>query len=128
MEKSPGKRKLIFRKTRHIRWNYEVSEENFQGNSKMVRYHFVIVGDRNDVILNRILSQLTEVQQGIIPIRTSIGKIQGTKFRYLFVTYDSTVAPKFLKLENIIKFVKRDEKLAERKVGNIEDYVARIYS
>lgn len=121
-------KKKIPKKSRHLRWNYEISEENFQGNSPMVRYHFVVVGDRNDVILKRILTNLSEIQEGIVQIRSCSGKVTGTKFKYLFVTYDSPIAPKFLKLDGIINYVKRDERLKERKIGKLEDYVDKLYT
>lgn len=113
---------------RHIRWNWETSPDNFYENSSQVRYHFVIVDDKaRERTLEKILNQLTKVCEGVIEIRKVSEKVPNTKFRYLFVTYDSRVSPTIFNLDAICKKVKRDFDLYERKRGSIEDYVANLY-
>lgn len=109
---------------RHIRWNWEISPDS----QEMVRYHFVIVDDKDrEGIMRRITGQLLAINP-IEPIRKEEGKVKGTEFRYLFESYDTVVAPRMISWGNVRKIVKRDHELRERKVGNIEDYVANAYS
>ncbi|HKL23197.1 MAG TPA: hypothetical protein VJ895_00430 [Candidatus Nanoarchaeia archaeon] len=113
--------KKLSYKERHVRWNWEKSPEG-----DFVRYHFVVVDDRfRRAKMNQILESLTEVNYGAERIRSEEGKVEGTKFRYLFESYDSRTAPSFLKLDNLR--AKRDKDLLERKKGSIENYVADIY-
>ena len=109
---------------RHVRWNWEQSPED--GN--LVRYHFVIIDDRDrEGVMRKITEQLLQVNP-IEPIRSVEGKVQGTKYRYLFNSYDTVVAPRMIAWSKVGKPIKRDKDLRERKVGNIEDYVAEVYS
>lgn len=117
--------KKVFKKSRHLRWNWEVSPDNPEN----LRYHFVIVGDKNRKgIINQVLQPLTE-WGFVIPIRKGIeGKVKDSKFRYLFESYDSNQKPSMIDLSKLKKPIKRDIELYERKVGNVEDYVERIYN
>lgn len=122
--------KRIPNKSRHIRWNWERSEDNFEMDNPFVRYHIVVVDDKNrEGIMEKILNQLQKVTEGIELIRKTEGKVKGSKFRYLFGTYDSMVAPRIIDWSGISKNVKRDPQLRERvKEGHtIEDYVFNIY-
>ena len=48
--------KGIPKKSRHIRWNWEPSPEN----AEMVRYHFIVVNDKNNKEkISRIISYAT---------------------------------------------------------------------
>lgn len=67
------------------------------------------------------------VNEGVIEIRKLEGKVKGTRYRYLFESYDSRTAPDFINWAKINKSCKRDKELHERKRGSIEDYVASIY-
>lgn len=110
---------------RHIRWNWENSPDS----EDMVRYHFVIVDDKfREGTMENILMQIQNFGSLEI-VRSEEGKVEGTKFRYLFHSYDSNVAPRILdwsKVKNC--FVKRDSQLRERRRGFIEDYVFGLYS
>jgi len=113
---------------RHIRWNWEKSLDmrNCDGVDG-VRYHFVVVDDRDrSGILNEILEPLGNVGE-VSEIRRVEGGVGGSRFRYLFCSYDSLVGPDILELHKIGKVVRRDRELRERLRGNIEDYVARVY-
>ena len=109
---------------RHIRWNWERSPDD----DDMVRYHIVVVDDKDRPgIVRRILEQLQECSS-VIPVRTTEGKVKGTEFRYLFESYDAPVAPKMISWEQVSKRIIKDSDLRERTKGNIENYVAGIYS
>jgi len=97
--------------------------------SPMNRYHFVIVDDRDrKSISNRIVTNLAKVSS-VILIREIEGKVKGTKFRYLFVTYDSPASGEVLNLSSLGKPLKKDIDLYERvkKKMSIEDYVMKEY-
>lgn len=113
--------------TRHIRWNWEESTERDADNEPFVRYHFIVVDDKNrEGIMNKSLAGLSQYGE-LIPVRSVGGKVAGTKFRYLFKSYDSEIKPEMLGLHKLEKTVIMDPNLRERKVGNIEEYVTRIY-
>lgn len=114
---------IVYRKSRHVRWNWEPSPDN----PDLARYHFVIVDDRfREGILSRILIQLQEAGP-IEHIQTIEGKVEGTRLIYLFSTYDSKASPLVIDWSKIGKPFKQDGDLVERKRGNIEDYVSRVY-
>jgi len=119
----------VYQNSRHIRWNWEESPDNFFDGNPMVRYHFVVVDDKNrEVKMGSIIKQLTDIQQGIVEVREIEGKIKDAKFRYLFRSYDSPVAPSNLHLWKISSLVKHDKNLKERVRGSIEDYVVNQYN
>ena len=118
----------ISKTERHVRWNWEISPDN----NNLVRYHFVVVDDKNrDMIMNSLVERISNF--GIINfpvrlIRTRKGKVRNSGMSYLFQSYDSRIKQKgFSGLE---KPTKRDLDLKERirRGYSIEDYVGRIYS
>jgi len=114
--------------TRHIRWNWEQSPESGPDQNPFVRYHFVVVDDRNRKgIMDKSLAPLSKYGE-LIPLRTVEGKVSGTRLRYLLKSFDCPIKPEMLKLHELGKVVIMDPDLRERKVGNIEDYLARVYS
>jgi len=121
----------ISKKDRHVRGNWEKSPDlpDVEG-IEAIRYHFVIVDDRDrEGILRRILDQIQKISAIVMVREGIIGKVKGTRLKYLFATYDTYVAPRELDLTKARKPVKRDEDLRERKEGSggIEDYVANLY-
>src|SRR3989344_8550098 len=116
------KARKISNKERHVRWNWEISPE-----SGLVRYHIVVVDDKGrDTTIERLLEQIQKY--GFVEsIRRVDGKVAGTDYRYLFVSYDTPIAPREIDFTETRKPVKRDANLRERMKGSIEDYVARIY-
>lgn len=121
----------IYRDSRHIRWGWEPSPENFLMGDSLIRYHFVIVDDSEfdrKKVLKDIFEQLSEVDSRVIKVRELEGKMEDSKFDCLFATYDSKVAPTVLNLKKLGRPVKEDDKLAERKVLNLEDYLTPIYN
>jgi hypothetical protein len=123
-----GKRNIPIRMTRHIRWNWEQSPERDADNNPYVRYHFVVVDDRNRAgILNEAVTPLSSYGE-LIPLRSLEGKAAGTRYRYLLSSFDSKIKPDFLRLHTLGKVVIMDPDLKERIRGNIEAYVDRVYS
>jgi len=118
------KAKRIRRTQRHIRWNWEASPDS----PELVRYHFIIVDDKGrETTLNLLLNQLVEYGGGAEIVRRTEGKVVETEFRYLFGSYDSRTKPTMLNFSKIGKPTRRDKELSERKIGNIENYVADLY-
>jgi len=118
----------LFTRPRHVRWNWEQSPERNPDSEPFVRYHFVVVDDRNrEGIMNAAIAELS-VYGELIPLRSVEGKVSDTRVRYLFQSYDSSIKPDMLKLHELGKVLIMDPDLRERKRGNIEDYVARVYS
>lgn len=120
---------MTINSVRHIRWNWEQSSEQDADNRNYVRYHFIIIDNKNrETILNKITASLSQYGE-IIPVRETEGKVAETKFRYLFKSFDSTIRPDMLNFSFYKnKPIRRDSDLKERKRGNIEDYVANLYS
>ncbi|MBS3075738.1 hypothetical protein J4429_04735 [Candidatus Pacearchaeota archaeon] len=121
------------KKDRHVRWNWEESPERDSENrpnvSHYVRYHFIVVDDRNrGEIMNRLIRGLSRYGE-IIEVRSIEGSVRGQGLRYLFKSYDSTIKPDMIDWKNVKKPIRKDSDLSERKSkrGNIEDYVARVY-
>ncbi len=48
-------------------------------------------------------------------IRRIEGKVKGTDFRYLFISYDTRYHPNFLDFEGASKNIKKDSELRERE-------------
>ncbi len=118
------KKTCVLKKSRHIRWNWEQSPDS----EELVRYHFVIVDDKGrEGIRNQIFEQLQKVSSGIEMIREREGKVKGTEYRYLFSSFETVLGPEMIDFTKIRKPIKRDKDLIERKRGNIEDYVSRLY-
>ncbi|MBI2499166.1 hypothetical protein HYV88_02900 [Candidatus Woesearchaeota archaeon] len=112
----------ISNRERHVRWNWEISPEY-----GLVRYHIVVIDDKSrETTIERLLEQMQKY--GFVErIRRSEGKVIGTDYRYLFESYDTPIAPREIDFSKTRKPVKQDQALRERKKGNIEDYVSRIY-
>jgi len=115
--------KFVPKDSRHIRWNWEKSPDNM-GNA---RYHVVVVGDKNRKgVMRRVLQQLQRYSS-IEIIRSVEGKVTGSKFRYLLESFDSVIKPEVINWTKVGDVVIQDEKLYERRVGRLEDYVAGFY-
>ncbi len=115
----------VYKKSRHIRWNWEPSPENPR---ELIRYQVIVVDDKGrEKIRNQIFEQLQKVSSGIEMIRERQGKVAGSNLRYLFSTFDTVLSPEIIDFTKISKPLKRDFDLAERKRGDIEDYVAELY-
>ena len=124
-------KKRFYNKDRYIKYNWEKSPESIEGAEK-VRYHFIIVNDRfRESKLDKLISNFHEksiMNYVFEEVRRIEGKVFGTDYRYLFVSYDTIYTPQFLNFSGISKNVKRDFDLRERKKGTSEDYVSSLYS
>lgn len=114
---------------RHVIWNFERSPDN----PDMARYHFVVVDDkgRRQTLL-QIQAQLQQAFGAIEIIREIERKVKGTKFRYLFQSFDANGAPRlidFSTLRRPSRPVVMDTGLYERVSAgsSIEEYVAKKY-
>ncbi len=115
------------KKSRHIRWNWEKSPDN----DERVRYHIIVVDDKDREgkfrkLIDRVKGQVAS-NYSFEEIRSAEGKVTGTEFRYLFKSYDTLYSMQFLRNALFDFKAVQDPNLRERKVGNIEDYVANIY-
>ena len=115
------------KKSRHVRWNWERSPDNLD----MVRYHFIIVDDKcrkekMTRIIDSIRSKISS-NYAFEQVRSVEGKVGGTEFRYLFESHDTLYSPSLLDMNRLFKRNVRDVNLYERKVGNFEDYVDKLY-
>ncbi len=118
------KREYVSKQSRHIRWNWEKSPES----GESVRYHFIVVDDRNrKETMNIILEQIQQTNSGIEIIRERNGRVDNSRFGYYFLTFDTVVAPKELDLIKLGKPIRRDRDLKERERGSLENYVAKFY-
>ena len=118
-------------KSRHVRWNCEKSEDNFNMDIPLTRYYFAIVDSRLSYrkdIANKIVNQMTQNGSSLIPIGKEVGfKVKKSEWGLLFVVYDALVNPENLSFSKIGIASKRDYKLCKKEVLNIEDYLIRIY-
>lgn len=113
----------VMRKERHVRWNWEQSPDN----PDLVRYHFVVVDDRDrEGIMARIIGQL-QMSGPLDLIRRVEGGVGGSKLRYLFESYDCSAGSKMIDWNKVGKKIRDDERLKERVRGDIVDYVAKLY-
>lgn len=119
----------VNKKERHVRWNWEKSPAD----PDFVRYHFVIVDDKDRKgkirkIIDSISSEISSTYSFIF-IRSVEGKVEGTDFRYLFESYDTYYSPNLLNMNVLFKKNIRDKDLYERTKKNtsIENYVADLF-
>lgn len=115
---------------RHFRWNWEKSPDNFHMNDPMARYHFLFVDDSNFDIkkgLDRVLSQISALHPGVIPIREVKGNVNNSGMKYTLATYDTVISPISINFGDVGLPYNKDEQLKERKVLSIIDYVERLY-
>ncbi len=118
--------KVIPRKSRHIRWYHHTSP----GRLDALRYHFVVVDDRNRRDIFESIAGQLQVLQSIEMIGDYLeGRVLNSKFRYLYGRFDSPIAPRELNLSKIDVPKKWDKKLRERvrRGFSVEDYVVNLY-
>jgi hypothetical protein len=123
--------KQIPLKSKHIRYNYVPSEDNFHGDNPLTRYSFAIVDNRASYrkeISEKIRDKLASVNDWVIPIEPSLEfKVKESEWGLLLVTYDALISPNTLKLSDLGRDIKRDYKLIDKQFLSIEDYLRRIY-
>lgn len=116
--------------SRHIRWNWEPSPDNYDFNHKLLRYNLFIVDDsdfdrRNR--LNKIFGQLSRVDSRIVPVNQFEGKIKNSKWTGLLSIYDSIVSSDFLNLKQLGIPIRKDDKMYAREFISIQEYISNLY-
>lgn len=126
-------KKRFSQKDRHIRYSYEKapdSEDMINGAEK-IRYHFIIQDDRfREEKIEKILSNFQEktiINYLFEEIDHLEGKAIGTPYRYLYKCYESFYSPTLLNFKGISTNIKKDRDLRERKIGDIKEYIRKIY-
>jgi hypothetical protein len=118
----------VIKNVRQVVWNWEKSPAN----EEMVRYHFVVIDDKNrkEKITRIINSMKRKISSNYVfeQIRSVEGKVEGTDFRYLFESYDTPHSPSLLDMNVLFKHSSQDKELYERKKGNIEGYVSDFHA
>ena len=117
----------IPRNSRHVRWNWEQSPDN----DLLVRYHIVVVGNKKrKQVVEKIYKDLGRITGGIEEKRRVEGKVSGSKFRYLLVSFDHPIAPGYVRWYDLGCLVIKEDELYERKKKGffIESFVADLYS
>ncbi len=117
--------------SKHIRWNFEPSIDNFYMDIPLARYYFAIVDKRDayrrelaDKIVSKMIKSGSSVLQIGSPFEIPVKK---GEYGLLFLVYDALVKPETLNLERLNAPIKRDYRLKGKKVLNIEGYLTRIY-
>jgi hypothetical protein len=114
-------------KSRHLRWNCEKSPDSTE---EKLRYHLVVVDDKGrEEAIKQFIEQLQ--QTGCVKLVRSVeDKVKGSKYRFLFESYESRSTPKILDWNNLKKPVVRDRELYERKTGSdgIVNYVENLFN
>ncbi len=123
---NPRNARGVPKKSRHLRYNTEKSLDN----DGFVRYHIVVVGDKNrETPLNLIYQNIQRINTGIIEIRSVEGKVGDSRFRYLLRSFDTPVALREVNLGRTGLPYLQDRELYERKRDSegIENYVAEYF-
>lgn len=117
-------------KSKHLRYNFEKSEENFYMGTPLTSYYFAIVDKRlayRKEISNKIVNQMTQIGS-LTPIGKEVNlKVKESEWGLLFVSYDALVSPESLNFSKLGIISKRDYKMCKKEVLDIEDYLIRIY-
>ncbi len=116
--------KRILKNSRHVRWNWEESPDD----SQLVRYHVIVVDDRDREGIFRRVTDRIQKYSWLKLVRDTDGKVKNSRLLYLFRSFDTPLAPREIDWSRVSENVKRDPKLYEREVGNIEDRVSDFYS
>jgi len=120
-------------KSKHVRWNCEKSEDNFNMDIPLTRCYFAVVDRRlayRKEISNKIVNQITQTGASLIPIGKEFNlKVKKSDWGLLFFTYDALISPEIIKssFSKIGVASKRDYKLSKKEVLTIEDYLTGVY-
>ncbi len=136
MGKQVGKRNFAYRAKRHIRFNFERSSENMvmdspEQDTTMYKNHIIIVDKSKSFrknVLNKIAEHLNNLGGSMIDSRNVEGIVKGGENEYTFVTWDSRVPLKKSYLFGMFPEmpIRRDKRIYERKVLNLEDSVQDV--
>lgn len=127
---------IIFKKSRHLRYNWRISPDSSEDFPK-VRYWFDIIDDKfREEKIKRVLDRVQEktiINFNFENIQHLEGKVIGTDFRYLCEIYDSNCSPKLVLFAIKDVFGKnyvRDTNLYDRikKGESLEAYLEKLHS
>lgn len=124
MKKSLIKKQIPI-KSRHIEYNYEISPDN----TGKMRYHLVIIDDKNrKAKLSQLIRNLGEWGE-VITIREPIErKVTNSKLRLIFQSFDSNQKPEMLRLSGLKTLYTRNRELYEGKSSErIINYIERRF-
>lgn len=111
----------------HFRMGWEPSPDNFQ----LVRYHAVSVDYSRistEARMHKFIEELSKIGPIKIIRQPRKGKVKGSSLEYMFQSFDSNLGPIEINFNKLSRKIIKDYNFCERLVGNIEDYVERIYS
>lgn len=118
-------------KSKHVRWNFEKSEDNFHMETPLTRYYFAIIDNREanrKEISSKIANQLMQSSSWVIPVEQGFNlKVKNSDWGLLFVIYDALAGCENLNFSKLNIASKRDYKLCKKEVLSLEDYLTRIY-
>lgn len=119
-------------KSKHIRWNCEKSEDNFDSNQNpFTRYYFAIVDNRiayREITQNKLFNMLSEQNSGVVQIGQSFElNVKNSEWGLLFVTYDALSNLEALKFSDLGISSKRDYNIRKKQFLSIDDYLRTIY-
>ena len=118
-------------KSRHVRWNFEKSEDNFHMGNPLTRYYFAIIDNREanrKELSNKIANQLMKSNYWVIPVEQGFNlKVKNSEWGLSFVVYDALASYENLNFSKLNVVSKRHYKLCKKEVLSIEDYLTRIY-
>lgn len=121
----------IPKKSKHVRCNFEKSDDNFHMGNPLTRYYFAIIDNREAYrkeINNKIINQMTQVNSWVIPIGSEFNlQVKGSEWGLLYVVYDALVSSESINFTKLGIKSKRDYKMSRKEVLSIEDYLTDIY-
>lgn len=121
----------IPKKSRHIRFNFEKSEDNFHMGNPLTSCYFAIIDKRaayRKEIKSKIENQMMKVNPWVIPTGSEFNiKVKESEWGLLYVTYDAMVSPESIDFSKLGIKYKIDYKMSRKEVLTIEDYLIRIY-
>jgi len=126
--KLPTKKKP-HRKSMHIRWNIEKTDEKFFDDAK-VDFHFYISAINPNFYLNKINEQFMKppFKSAIEIMREPKGRVHKSVNKYILITYRMPRKQGTFDWSEINIPVIHDSQLSDKKSkGNIEEYVSNLY-
>ncbi len=125
--------KGIPKKSKHVLWHCEPSQDNFDGrNNPFTRFYFAIVDNRSayrEATRSKLRDILSEQNSGVAQIGTDVElKVKDSEWGLLFVVYDALRNLQDLKFSERGITAKRDYNFREKDVIEIKDYLRTRYA
>jgi len=124
--------KGIPKKSKHVLWNYGISQDNFDSRENpFTQFYFAIVDNRfayREATRSKLLDILSEQNSGVVQIGNDVEfKVKKSEWGLLFVVYDALRNLQDLRFSKRGITAKRDLNFREKKVLEIEDYLKTRY-